>query len=208
MIILDIETASQSDEQLALVKPEFAPAANLRDPEKIKASVAEKEAAWREKAALSPLTGKILAIGTMERHDDEEQEPGIFHEAEPAMLAMTWGLWNEGHRFIGFNVKFDFRFLAFRSWALGVKVPEDLMEGRYFNRRIVCLQEIVTFYSKEISGFSLAATCAAFGLPGKLPGMTGADFARVFAEDRERALAYLRADLAATAALAQRLGIQ
>lgn len=203
MIVLDIETGPLGDEQLAMMKPEMVANKTLKDPLKIQADLMAKEEVWLEKAALSPLTGQILAVGML--GDDGER---ILTGTEAGMLESVWGAWSDGSRFVGFNVKFDFRFMAVRSWALGVVVPHDLMEGRYFNRRIVCLQEIVTFYSREIAGFSLEATCAAFGLPGKMPGMTGADFARVFAEDKERALAYLRADLAATAALAARLGVQ
>lgn len=205
---IDIETGPLGDEHLAMLKPEMEANRTLKDPLKIQADLLAKEAAWIEKAALSPLTGQILAIGLLGTNQPEGEQDLILDGDEASMLHKVWVLWGEGSRFFGFNVKWDFRFMAVRSWALGVPVPVDLMEGRYFNKRIVCLQEVVTFYSREISGFSLEATCAAFGLPGKLPGMTGADFARVFGEDRERAISYLRADLVATAALAARLGVQ
>lgn len=202
MIICDIETGPAPDGILDELKPVFEANKTLKDPDKIVADLKAKEAAWREKAALSPLTGQILAIGLL----GEEGEQ-ILTDTEAGMLEYFWEIWGEGSRFVGFNVRFDFKFMAVRSWALGVPVPVDLMEGRYFNKRICCLQEVVTFYGKEVTGFSLDAVCKTFGLPGKMPGMTGADFAQVFQEDREKALAYLRADLAATAALSARLGV-
>lgn len=203
-MIIDIETGPLGDEQLAMMKPHMEANKTLKDPLKIQADLLAKEAAWLEKSALSPLTGRILAIGTLEQ--DEDAHIDVADEDE--MLMNVWRCWNQGARYVGFNVKWDFRFMAVRSWALGVKVPEDLMVGRYFAPGIICLQEIVTFYSKEVTGYNLDAVCKAFGLPGKLDGVTGADFARLFAEDREKALEYLRADLVATAALASRLGVQ
>lgn len=208
MIIIDLESAPAPDDVLARVKPEFKAPANYKDAEKIKAAVAEAETAWKDRAALSPLTGRILAIGLMDERWDTPVY--ILAESEAAMLANVWRHWNDGARFVGFNVKeFDFRFMVIRSRILGIPVPEDLFAGRYWNfMRIVDLMEVFCCFSRDTSGFSLDAICKACGLPGKLPGMTGADFARVFAQDREKALAYLRADLAATAALAARLGIQ
>lgn len=210
MIILDLESAPLPDDQLALVKPEFTPAANLRDPEKIKANVAEKEAAWLERAALSPLTGRILAIGLLDTYEklDASEAVQILVGPEKDILEGVWYAWAAGSRFAGFNVKeFDFRFMAIRSRILGIPVPDDLFAGRYWNPRIIDLMEVFCCFSRDTSGFSLDAICRACGLPGKLPGMTGADFARVFTEDKEKALVYLRADLAATAALAARLGV-
>lgn len=207
MVICDIETASQSDDQLALVKPEFLPAANLKDPEKIKASVVEKEAAWRDKAALSPLTGQILAVGLLDERWDVPIH--ILADSEVQMLDDVWKLWNEGGRFVGFNVKeFDFRFMEIRSRILNVPVPDDLHDGRYWNRRIVDLQELFCAYSRDVSGFSLDAICRACGLGQKPEGVTGKDFARLFETDREGALEYVRNDLLLTSKLAARLGIQ
>ena len=107
---------------------------------------------------------------------------------------------------IGFNVKdFDFRFMTIRSRILGVPVPDDLWVGRYWSTRIICLQEIFTGYSRDIAGYSLGAICRACGLGNKAG--SGADFARLFAEDRKAALAYLEQDLRLEAALAKRLGV-
>jgi len=204
VIVLDLESAALPADQLALVKPEFLPAANLRDPEKIKASIAEKEAAWLERAALSPLTGQILAIGTL-----HEGEIHIDTADEDEMLMNVWRCWNQGARFCGFNVKdFDFRFMVTRSRILNIPVPPDLFAGRYWNSlRIIDLMEVFCCFSRETSGFSLDAICRACGLGGKPEGVSGKDFARLFSENREAALEYIRNDLRLTAALAARLGV-
>lgn len=203
MTILDCETAVLPEDQLALVKPDFQPAKNLRDHEKIKADVLEKEQAWLERAALSPLTGQILVIGLMDPIDGKQ---AILEGSELQTLPLFWWHWNKGGSFIGFNVKeFDFKFIVIRSRILGISVPSDIMEGRYWNHRIMDLMERFCCYSRDTAGYSLNAICKAMGL-GEKNG-SGKDFARLYEDDREKALEYLRKDLALEAALAKRLGI-
>ena len=63
-IVLDIETvADVSPEVRAALVARIKPRANLTDPYKIRQDVAEKEAAIDEKAALSPATGRVVAVG-------------------------------------------------------------------------------------------------------------------------------------------------
>lgn len=202
MTIFDLETSALPDAQLELVKPEFKPAANLRDPDKIKASIAEKESAWRERAALDAKTAQILAIGLL----DEDHGTRILTGPEPAMLEVLWECWMQGERLVGFACKhFDMPMAWQRSVILGVKLPKDLMSGRYWNPRVIDLQEVWCCFGRDVTGQNLDVICRALGI-GKKFG-NGADFGRLFVEDRERALEYLQNDLAITAALAARLGI-
>ena len=62
-IFFDIETGPLPDEILDEIEPVHSPPKTLKDPEKIRQSIAEKARIWRSKAALSPLTGQVLAIG-------------------------------------------------------------------------------------------------------------------------------------------------
>lgn len=203
MTVLDLESAALPEDQLALVKPEFLPARNLKDPEKIKADVLEKEQAWRDRAALSPLTGQILVIGLMESSDGFQ---AILEGDELLTLPLFWWHWAKGGKFVGFNIKdFDMRFIVTRSRLRSIPVPRDLFEGRWWATRIVDLMEVFCCYSRDTAGYSLNAICKAMGL-GEKNG-NGKDFARLYAEDREKALEYLRQDLALSAALAKRLGI-
>lgn len=203
MTILDCETAALPEDQLALVKPDFQPAKNLRDPEKIKADVAEKEQAWRDRAALSPLTGQILAIGLMDSIDGKQ---AILEGTELQTLPLFWWHWGKGGKFVGFNVReFDFRFAVTRSRLLDIPVPPDLFDGRYWSKSIVDLMDVFCCYSRDTAGYSLNAICKAMGL-GEKNG-SGKDFARLYSEDREKALEYLKMDLLLTAKLAARLGI-
>ena len=72
-IVFDIETGPLPESELAAVMPPFDPAevktGNLKDPEKVAAKIAEAEANHRrdffDKAALDPLTGRVVAVGVM-----------------------------------------------------------------------------------------------------------------------------------------------
>lgn len=197
----DIETGPVSGVLLDLIKPCFTPAKNLRDPEKIKADLAEKEASWLERAALSAMTGRVLAIGFL------EESVQCLTGEEKSLLTSFWDKWKEGGRMAGFSIKnFDLPFLTQRSWILGVPVPMDVMEGRYWSHRFVCIQERWCCYSNRTEGQSLDAVCKAMGIGGK--SGNGAEFAKLFAENKEAALSYLSRDLELTAELGRRLGVK
>ena len=69
--IFDIETGPRSRAELAECVPTFEAPSNWKDSEKIRAYVAEKEAEWFQSAALSALTGRVLAIGYLDAVTDE-----------------------------------------------------------------------------------------------------------------------------------------
>ena len=194
--IFDIETGPAPDTELALVKPQFKAPANYKDPAKIADAIAIAEADWKEKAALSPVTGRVLCIGMAD---------GILEGGEPGIISAFWNSWRHGGLFIGWNCKgFDLPFLIRRSWALGVKIPSDLFEGRYFNSRVVDLMEkwaCGNYGERE----SLDTAARTLGV-GQKNG-SGADFARLWREDKPKAIEYLQNDLRITAAIAERMGV-
>lgn len=204
MIIFDCETAAAPDDVLDKLKPVFEPDGRLKDPIKIAADLADKEAAWKEKAALSALTGQILAIGYIQT--DTGPPPGIFEGHEAEILRDFWNMWLIGGKLIGFAIKhFDVPFIVMRSRIQQVDVPNDIMEGRYLSHRWIDLQELWCLFQKDTKGHSLDAVCRACGL-GQKNG-DGADFAKLWRTDKPRALAYLYNDLAMTLALAKRLAV-
>ena len=102
MTIFDIETGSLPASDLAWQMPEFEARANLKDPDKIAADLAEKKAKWIEKAALEATTGMVLAIGIL--NGDEKQ---IISGKEPKMLEAFWKLYGSGaDSWVGFNIFF------------------------------------------------------------------------------------------------------
>ncbi len=203
MIAFDVETMSLPDEQLALLKPEFRPAANLKDPEKIRASIAEKEASWKANAALDAKTARIMAIGTL---DESGENRAFFGENERGILEAFWELWAQGDEFIGFAChNFDCKMIWQRSILTGVTPCRHFYEGRYPSKRIIDLQSVWNCHDRDISGQSLDAVCRALGIGAK--SGNGSQFGEMWQRDPKEALFYLSHDLELSWALGVRLGV-
>ena len=199
-LIFDIETAPLPLEQLQAQMPEFEAAGNLKDPEKIKASIESKQQAWLDDAALSPVTGRVLVIG----FDEGDSQDKWYDGDERAMLELFWrladGVLSVSFPIVGFNCNsFDLPFLIKRSWALGAKVPRIIggWSGRYWNwnENIIDLRLIWQMGDKQCHG-SLDTISRHMGLPGKTGN--GKDFAGLWSTDQAKALSYLHNDLALT----------
>lgn len=146
MNIFDIETGPVPEPELARVKPTFTANRSYKDPAKIAADLAEKEAAWRENAALSAVTGRVLAIGMIDAfghttivHDSADEAMVIrrfwleLTNTSPPYRPAIWG---------GFGIfHFDLPFLIRRSWRLGLKIP-PIRNGRYWSEKFVDLREV------------------------------------------------------------------
>jgi hypothetical protein len=238
-IVFDIETGPLPEAELAALMPPFDPAevktGNLKDPAKIAEKIAEAEANHRrdffDKAALDPLTGRVVAIGVMvfESRPGEGvafDEPApmfvIGHDDEAKTLREFWAVvraeMGRLHPLVGFNIgNFDLPFLYRRSWKHRVPVPFGLRRGRYWGDQITDLREVwqlgdrqargsLDMLAKHLGvGAKLAAPAGNGASPGKI--ITGADFAQLWQSDRSKALAYLRNDLELTAKVAHALGV-
>jgi hypothetical protein len=143
--------------------PEFDEGAvkygNTKDPGKRAALLAEKreehEAGrtgyWANlvaRAALDPFTGAIVCIGIT----TDTSSPEIFCEAtEAGTLRQFWQVFaladNATTKFVFWsgcgdpNKKFDIDFILTRSRILGVKIPQRVRSGRYYDNRIVDLAQ-------------------------------------------------------------------
>lgn len=192
MNFFDIETGPLPDEELALVEPEFVANRTLKDPVKITADLAEKRANWKERAALSPVTGRVLAIGLLHKTAGLQ----IIHgKPEQEMLSEFWSS-TAADKWAGFGIfHFDLPFLIRRSWFHRVPVPMDTRE-RYWNPRFVDIREQWLLGDREFGG-SLDLI-SRFLRTGQKNG-NGADFAKLYAEQPDAALVYLRNDLMLTA---------
>ena len=205
--VFDIETGPLPEEVLLASAPEFKPASNLKDPEKIKASIEEKREAYFRDAALSPLTGRVLAVGMRKPNGDlliahGEDEADILRK-----LVHQIGLYiQQSIPVAGFNIRsFDLPFIRFRCAVHGIHCGKlmDRWKGRvYWNEQFVDLMEEVTM-GRERSGNGLDAVCKALGIPGKTGN--GAMFAKLYKEAPESALDYLRNDIRATASVYEKL---
>lgn len=214
-IYFDVETSGLPESELLATMPPFDPAdvkcGNLKDPEKIAAKLAEAESAHRrdylEGAALDALTGRVLAVGFATDGDVTILDGGGGDEAE--LLRAFWNVvtcsYYQGAGLVGFNVcAFDLPFLVKRSWKHSLAVPLWLREGRWWSKRVVDLREAWQMGDRQAKG-SLDAVARHLGVGRKVGD--GKDFARLWAEDRPAAVAYLENDVRLVRAVAERMGV-
>jgi hypothetical protein len=230
-IIFDIETGPLPENELLAILPAFDPAevktGNLKDPAKIAEKIAEAEANHRrdfiERAALDPLTGRVLAIGALlvtpcfnQRDNELNREPGdqrelliIGHDDEAQTLREFWALvrgeMGRLNPLVGFNIfNFDLPFLIRRSWKLKVPVPFGLRRGRYWDDQLTDLRDCWQLGDRQAKG-SLDSIAKHLGVGTK--NGDGKAFAELWQSDRQSAEAYLRNDVKLTAKVAAALGV-
>lgn len=219
----DIETGPRPENELRALYhektlEEFAETCDKRwKPETVAVKYEEyKVKAWDEfvsRAALSPVTGRVLLISVL---GDKDKAPAIIanDENEPAMLYSFWILvedWLANKtRIIGHNSNsFDLPFLVRRSWLLGVYVPREIRQGRYWHP---LFRDTMEWWACGARGemTSLNTLGAFFGVGQKTKGVSGGDFAKLWfgtPEDRAKALEYAEQDVRLTAAIAAKMGM-
>lgn len=209
-IVFDIETGPLAPEWVERFwNPADVKLGNLKDSGKIQEKVEEARQDFLAKAPLSPLTGKVLAIGYRYRG-----EIWIDGRDERPMLAEFWSAVNkqiaEGNWLVGHNIfGFDLPFLVRRSWVHGVAVPAVIERDRYWAS---CFVDTMAHWTCGKYGefIKLGVLSQLFGLGTKPPGIDGADFHRLWngtPDERRQAEAYLRNDLDLTWGVAMRMGI-
>ncbi len=214
-IILDIETHALPESEIRASLPPFNPSAvsipgNYKKQDTIDAYIADAKANYGkdivEKAALSPVYGRIAIAGMMQGEE-------ILSQGE-SLLGATWSYLTEhafkSGRIIGWGIKrFDLPFMIRRSLALGINVPPSIWRpARYgFSDSVIDLEEIW----KALCGLapaqcvSLSSVLTELGLPAK--SGDGAEFGKLWEADKAAALEYNAQDLRCEAALAERLGV-
>lgn len=170
-------------------------------------------AAWTEfksRAALSPLTGRVLAIGYFSTDtgnvilDIEDDEVG--------MLGRFWGQYKKckaaARKMVGHNINFfDVPFLMRRSWLLGYDVPQAVFDrGRWIDSTTL-VDTMQLWGCGGRDPVKLDVLARAFGVGQKPEGVDGAMFAELLKTDEKKAREYLANDLEMTAAVAARMGV-
>lgn len=163
-----------------------------------------------DSAALSSLTGQVLAIAYYGRQIAIHTQRATNEEE---MLATFWRNYSNcresNRKMVGFNIaEFDLPFIAQRSIILGIDIPSTFMNGRYLDSTFVDLRQLWKFGSYSNNRGTLDELCRAMELPGKLDGVTGKDFAKLFANDPEKAIEYAKNDVVITANLAAKFGFR
>ena len=205
-VIFDIETAPLPESELIQFMPEFEAPANFKDPEKIEAAIAAKRKAWIEDAALSPMTGRVLAVGLIVGDEFScISEPGTETEILVRFWSAVCGSGGQLQPLVGFNINtFDLPFLIKRSWKRGVSIPVGVRRGRYWGDQIIDLRDVWQMGDRQAPG-SLDTIARHLGVGAKTG--SGADFSALWETYRTAALAYLRNDLELTKLIAERLGV-
>ena len=177
------------------------------------------KAEWLSKAALSPVTGRVLLIGTLASddkplffdYDDEREILSDFWEATERTLADRIPI--IGHNSNGF----DLPFLVRRSWMLGVPVPREVRQGRYWNPLFRDTMEVWNCGARDYVKLNALGDC--FGVGQKTEGVSGGDFSKLWfgelpfeqwgtpEDQRRKAYEYNAQDLRLTAAIAAKMGM-
>ncbi|MCW1921292.1 ribonuclease H-like domain-containing protein [Luteolibacter arcticus] len=202
IVVFDIETGPRPVAELEALMPEFEAPANYKDPAKIAEAIEQKRAAWIEKAALSPLTGRVLAIGALIDGEYLHAIQGDGFDSEAEIIGWFWTMIGNRTILIGHNSnRFDLPFLFRRSWSLGI-LPPPRSNGRSFAGSIDLME---AWQLGDRTEFISLDTVAKFLGVGAKTG-SGGQFADLLKFDVEAALRYLENDVMLTARVAERMG--
>lgn len=208
-IVFDIETVPQDEALLLARAPEFTAPANLKDPEKIAASIAKKRADYLADAALNWKTAEVVLIGAGIDSELKSFTANSEKELIRDFLARIAEALDEGVAVGGHNVRgFDLPMLINRARVLGLKVPWNLLSFRMgrpkWHDYIFDTLEILSF-GKAFDGNGVDDVARVFGLPPKLGH--GGDFPLLWRADREAAIAYNRRDVEIEIEIARICGV-
>jgi predicted PolB exonuclease-like 3'-5' exonuclease len=214
MLVFDCETAPLPN-AADYLDPVTA-AGNLKDPVKIAASIAERDAERREKMGLDWNLSRIVALGWTRNGIDSDV--AAFKTEDDERLGIT-GFWaaykaedKHAPRLCGFNAyAFDLPFLIQRSRYLGIAVP-PVDRRKYDNRDLVDLFQLLTFDNQQgvtsIMPRSLKSFCRRFGIEMDDTQTAGKDISSLIAADNWHAVeCHCARDVAATYQLAKRMGV-
>lgn len=202
-IAFDIETCPLVSCAEYLTDPIEAPG-NYKDPEKIKAFITEKRLKQIADAALDLDLCEIVAIAANAGTDGTlcltRQECD-----ERKMLETFWRFARE-KTLVGFNcLSFDLPILLRRSLYLHVLTPHVNID-RYRHEGVIDVADVLT-YNGRMTWRSLAFYCKRFSIPYD-HSIDGAQVPALVEQSRWAEIAtHAAADVAATAALAQRIGL-
>jgi hypothetical protein len=211
---LSVKVGNLTDQAKIQAKIEQARAAHAAEVASYADRVeAAEKAYWsdvKSKAALSALTGQVLAIGY-------KSEKGVTLDCvsgvrkESAILTAFWFQYERmrqsDRHLVGFNIReFDIPFIAQRSVINDIAVPKTLLaQNKWLDSIFVDLRDRWGFGGRP-SG-SLDAISRACGTGAKPEGLNGGMFHTLYAnpETREQAIEYLENDLEMTFALASKI---
>lgn len=217
MICYDIETGPRPAEEIEhMFDPDGVKYGNVKDSAKRRAIDKAALETFFDKAALSPISGRIIAIGYAS--PGSEQQPSVVgvgynvHTEEDVLghFWQTYQLSRERKTTIaGWNSnEFDFPYIIKRSWMLGVEVPSSVysQNRRYFADHLIDLMKVFLVGSFSVKYAKLEMVAESFGFDKKTP-LNGADFHSTWEHSQQEAVRYLQQDALLTASVAERMGV-
>lgn len=209
--MFDLETGPLPEEQLLPIMPEFEASRVLKDPDKIKADLEAKKAAWLDSAALKATTGRVIAFSIC--HDDQEPE---FHctpdektmlEILAHELKMTIGLGGKAYAYNAFG--YDLPFMCARCAAHEIPAFKNFTvnyRGRWsWNEAFIDPMQVWVGPGQRHDGASLKAVAYALGVGLKTGD--GKDFAKLLRDDPIAAKQYSLNDVLLLRGVVAKLGI-
>ncbi|HKR66217.1 MAG TPA: ribonuclease H-like domain-containing protein [Thermoanaerobaculia bacterium] len=178
----------------------------------------------KRRGALSPFTGRIVAIGVVNAETGRScamyEVPGqtevvtrkdgnrtLISGSEKQILEKFWDYLDKDDRFISFNGRqFDGPFLMIRSAIRGVTPKRDLVGNRYRFHPNCDLREVLNFngtLNPRQTRFNLDLACKTFGIvSSKTEGMDGRAVETLYRAGRHEDIAiYCLEDVRATCEL-------
>lgn len=173
--------------------------------EKVKRSEAEYWDKIKNRAALSPETARVGAIGWAEYGGE------INAEIAPESDLIT-SFWNRvtvqmtrGKEVVGFNSNhFDIPFLVRRSWILGIRVPPLFAYNNRLKPLFIDLLDVWRCGNYQ-DAIKLSKLASLLGVEGKYQGLDGSLFHELLAIDPVAAREYLVSDIRITISIFERL---
>ena len=182
----------------------------------------------KRRGALSPFTGRIVAIGVVNAETGRScamyEVPGqtevitrkdgsrtLISGSEKQILEKFWDYLDRDDRFISFNGRqFDGPFLMIRSAINGIPPKRDLVGNRYRFHPNCDLREVLNFngtLNPRQMRFNLDLACKSFGIvSSKTEGMDGRSVETMYRAGRHEEIAvYCLEDVRATCELYMKL---
>lgn len=209
-----VKTGNLRDQAKILEKIQAARDAHNAAVKRYESEVAAARAAWwsdvKSRAALSPLTGRVLAVGY---HSTDSKNTILdIDDDEAGMLGRFWGQYTKakaaGRKIVGHNLlSFDVPFLMRRAWMLGYDVPAGVLDrGKWLDSNtFVDTMQLWGCGGRE--PVKLDVLARAFDVGRKPDGVDGGMFAELLKTDPGKAREYLANDLQMTAKVAERMGV-
>ncbi len=205
-LAVDLETIA--DPLAISMLPEPKPKGNLKDPEKIKADIADKKAKQIAKMGLEPFQSLICVFGWENNKGESGQIKLKDDKSERTLLKEAWGIIKQHDRLISFNGNgFDVPMMKIHSILNQITPTMDISTKKYgsLNSNHIDLRNIL-FQGDAFAKGTLDFICKRVLGIGKTEGMDGSLVQGYWDDGRiDEIAAYCKDDVSRTMELFERM---